>query len=151
MWAPRATCCGAGCPRIVGDGSWFLQQRELAAGQLSAEVVEDFFAGLHADRGSRWQTPKSLGWLVEYLREAGVAPAPFPAPPRSPEEELAGRYRRYLVDERGLSRKTVIARERTARVITRSRPEFSLTKVPHREPAVAWELAAAIGACSWRG
>ena len=63
-----------------------------------------------------WPTARSLGWLVEYLREAGVAPVPLPPAPRSWEEELAGRYRRYLVDERGLARKTVIARERTARL-----------------------------------
>jgi site-specific recombinase XerD len=102
--------------RLAGRLSRFLGQRELAAGQLSVRVVEDFFAELHARRGSRWPTPKSLGWLVEYLRETGVVPVPLPAPPRSWEEELAGRYRRYLVDERGLARKTVIARERTARL-----------------------------------
>jgi hypothetical protein len=88
--------------RLAGRLSRFLQQRELVPSLLSAEVVEDFFAGLHAHRGSRWPTPKSLGWLVEYLREAGVAPVPLPAPPRSPEKELVGRYRRYLVDERAL-------------------------------------------------
>ena len=100
--------------RLAGRLSRFLEKRGLAAGQLSAEVVDDFFADLHAHHGSSWPTPKSIVWLVEYLREAGVAPAPPPAPARSAEEELAGRYRRYLVDERGLARKTVIARERTA-------------------------------------
>ena len=100
--------------RLAGRLSRFLEQRGLAAGQLGAEVVDDFFADLRAHHGSSWPTPKSLGWLVEYMREVGVAPAPIPAPARSPEEELAGRYRRYLVDERGLARKTVIARERTA-------------------------------------
>jgi integrase/recombinase XerD len=102
--------------RLAGRLSRFLGQRGLAAGELSPQVVEDFFADLHARRESRWPTPKSLGWLVEYLREIGVAPVPLPAPPRSWEEELAGRYRRYLVDERGLARKTVIARERTAQL-----------------------------------
>jgi site-specific recombinase XerD len=55
-----------------------------------------------------------LVWLVEYLRDVGVTPAPLPAPRQSWEEELVVRYRRYLLDERGLAGKTVVARERTA-------------------------------------
>jgi site-specific recombinase XerD len=111
-----APSTAAGQMRLAGRLSCFLGLRGLAVGQLSTEVVEEFFADLHAHHGSSWPTPKSLGWLVDYLREAGVAPVPLPVPPRSWEEELAGRYRRYLVDERGLARKTVIARERTARL-----------------------------------
>jgi integrase/recombinase XerD len=102
--------------RLAGRLSRFLGRRRLAAGQLSAQVVEDFFADLRSRCASRQPTPKSVGWLVEYLREIGVVPVPLPAPARSWEEELTGRYRRYLVDERGLARKTVIARERTARL-----------------------------------
>jgi len=102
--------------RLAGRLSRFLERRGLAVVQLSAEVMDDFFADLRAHRGSRWPTPKSLEWLIGYLREGGVVPVPVPAPPRSWEEELTGRYRRYLVDERGLARKTVIARERTARL-----------------------------------
>src|SRR6266571_2764853 len=102
--------------RLAGRLSRFLGQRGLAVGQLTAEVVDDFLTELHAHHGSSRPTAKSLGWLVEYLREAGVTPVPLPAAPRSWGEELTGRYRRYLVDERGLARKTVIARERTARL-----------------------------------
>jgi integrase/recombinase XerD len=110
-YAPSAA---ASQMRLAGRLSRFLQQRGLAAGQLSAEVAEEFFADLHARRGSGWPVPGSLGWLVEYLRQAGVAPVPVPAAPRSAEEVLVSRYRRYLVDERGLVRHTVAARERTA-------------------------------------
>ena len=65
---------------------------------------------------SSWPTPKSLVWLVEYLWVAGVTPAMRPSSPKSAVEELIDRYRVYLVEERGLVRKTVIARERTARL-----------------------------------
>src|SRR5258707_2151851 len=74
--------------RLAGRLSRFLEKRGLAAGQLSAQVVDEFFADLHAHHGSSWPTPKSLGWLVEDMREGGGAPAPIPAPARSPEEEL---------------------------------------------------------------
>ncbi len=107
--------------QLVGRLSRFLQQRGLAASEISAEVVEAFFGELHANHGSSWPTPKAFVWLVEYLTEVGVAPAPLAAPAQSWEEELLDRYRRYLVDERGLARKTVVARERTARLFLAER------------------------------
>ena len=76
-----ARSTAAGQMRPVARLSRYLQQRGLAPGQLSAEVVEEFFADLRAHHGSSWPTPKPLVWLVEYLRVAGVAPAP----PRSVE------------------------------------------------------------------
>lgn len=99
--------------QLVGRLSRFVQLRGLAASELSAEVVEEFFEDLHANHGSSWPTSKAFAWLVEYLRDAGVAPPPRPSLPQSWEENLIDRYRRYLLDERGLVRKTVIARERT--------------------------------------
>lgn len=100
--------------QLVGRLSRFLQQRGLAASELSAEVVDEFFGDLHAHHGSSWPTPKSFVWLVEYLRDVAAVPAPLPRVPQSWEDELVDRYRRYLLDERGLATKTVIARERTA-------------------------------------
>ncbi|MGH9249310.1 MAG: site-specific integrase [Acidimicrobiales bacterium] len=102
--------------QLVGRLSRFLQQRGLGASELNAEVLEEFFEDLHAHHGSSWPTPKSLAWLVEYLREVGVTPATASPSPKSAQEELIERYRAYLVEERGLARKTVIARERTVRL-----------------------------------
>jgi hypothetical protein len=48
---------------LVGRLSRFLERRGLAASQLTTEVVNEFFADLHAHHGSSWPTPKSLGWL----------------------------------------------------------------------------------------
>jgi hypothetical protein len=87
--------------RLAGRLSRFMR-RGLVVGQLSAEVVDDFLTDLHAHHGSSRPTAKSLGWLVEYLRQAGVVPAPVVAAPWSREEKLAARYRRFLVDERTL-------------------------------------------------
>jgi integrase/recombinase XerD len=100
--------------QLVGRLSRFLEQRGLAASELTAEVVEEFFKELRAHRRSFCPTPKSFVWLVEYLRDVGVVPPPLPPSPQSWQEEVVDRYRRYLLDERGLVRKTVIARERTA-------------------------------------
>lgn len=103
--------------KLVGRLSRFLHQRGLAASELSAEVVEEFFSDLHAHHGSSWPTSKAFVWLVEYLREVGVTPEPTPPLPQSSEGLLVDRYRQYLLDERGLARKTVIAREQTAQLL----------------------------------
>jgi len=98
--------------QLVRRLSRFLQQR--GQGQISVAVVEEFFEDLHAHHGSSWPTVKAFRWLVAYLIDIGLAPRPLPAPPQSWEEEVVDRYRRYLLDERGLARKTVVTRERTA-------------------------------------
>lgn len=102
--------------KLAGRLSRFLDHRGLAANDLSAEVVEEFFEDLHAHHGHSWPTPKAFVWLVDYLREAGVVAAAHSPAPRSREEELLVRYRQHLLDERGLAAKTVIARERTAQL-----------------------------------
>jgi integrase/recombinase XerD len=93
--------------QLVGRLSRFLQQRGLGVVELSAEVVEEFFADLHAHHGSSWPTARSFVWLLEYLRAGGVVPAALPRPPTTPEEELVERFRRYLLTERGLASQTV--------------------------------------------
>lgn len=103
--------------QLVGRLSRFLEQRRFVAGEFDCEAVEAFFGDLHAHHGSSWPTSKSFVWMVEYLTGIGVMRAPASLPPRSRAEELIGRYRCFLVDERGLDRKTVIARERTARLL----------------------------------
>jgi integrase/recombinase XerD len=121
-YAPTTT---AGQLQLAARFSRFLQARGLAAGDLSAEVVEEFFADLHARHGSSWPTPKAFVWLVEYFDDHGVAVS---APPgvQSAEDEVVGRFRRYLLDERGLARKTVIGQERTLRVFLAEHPAGAL-------------------------
>lgn len=102
--------------QLVGRLSRFLQQRGLGVGELNARVLNRFFRDLHAYHGPSWPTAKSLRWLVEYLQSMGVTPAASSPTPKSAQDELVARYRVYLVEERGLARKTVIARERTARL-----------------------------------
>jgi hypothetical protein len=102
--------------QVVGRLSRFLQQRGLAARELDAGVLEEFFDNLHTHHGSSWPTAKSLAWLVDYLRLVGVTPATPASLPKSAQEELIDRYRTYLVKERGLARETVTAHERTAQL-----------------------------------
>jgi integrase/recombinase XerD len=84
--------------RLVGKLSRFLHQRGLAASELTGEVVEEFVGDLRG-RGSSKPTAKSLVWLVELCVEIGVATETSLPTPRTEQEELVDRYRRYLVDE----------------------------------------------------
>jgi integrase/recombinase XerD len=99
--------------QLVGRLSRFVDDQGLASNDLHAEVVEEFFKDLHAHHGSSWPTAKAFVWLVD-LREVEVMTAATSPAPISREEELLVRYRRYLLDERGLTAKTVVARDRTA-------------------------------------
>lgn len=112
--------------RLVGKLSRFLQQRELAASGLTGDVVEEFVGELRAGHGSSKPTAKSLVWLAEFFVEIGVTTETSTPVPRSAQDDLVDRYRRYLVDERGLARKTVIARERTVRVFLAEHPDRGL-------------------------
>lgn len=108
-----AQTTAAGQLQLVGRLSRFMRDRSLAPDELTAEVLEEFFGDLHAHHGSSWPTPKSFTWLVDYLSDVGVVPAPVPPAAQSAEEELVRRFGRYLLDERGLAPKTVTGRQRT--------------------------------------
>jgi integrase/recombinase XerD len=101
---------------LVGRLSRYLDREGRGAEEVSAEVVEEFFDDLHAHHGASWPTAKYFRWLLEYLREVGAVPEPPAAAPGSPTEVLIGQYRHYLAEERSLAPKTLIDRERTARL-----------------------------------
>ena len=84
--------------------------RWLAAGGLDAagltpQVADRFLAARRTAGYTLYLSPKALVPLLEYLRRLGVVPPP-PPEPETPVEALLGRYRRYLVSERGLARET---------------------------------------------
>jgi integrase/recombinase XerD len=72
---------------------------------LSPPVTEAFLAARRAEGYVLWLSPKALVPLLEYLCRLGVVPAPAEVPV-TPAEALLGRYRRYLVTERGLAATT---------------------------------------------
>ena len=117
-----APSTAAGKLQVAGRLSRFLQQRALTADELSAAVVEEFCSGLCAGDGPSRPTPKAFVWLVEYLNDVGVTSAPPPPAPQSWEEELVVRYRRYLLEERGLARKTVGGHERAVALLLAEHP-----------------------------
>ena len=70
--------------------------------QLSGPVVERYLDQRRVAGYVEYRSVKALRPLLDYLAPLGVLPVREEVPP-SPVEELLGRYRRYLVGERGLT------------------------------------------------
>ena len=91
---------------LVAALSRYLERRGLGAGDLTPVVLQRFCSSLR--RGGRSSpTPKTFVWLIEFLRDAGVVPPVAPDLPRSEADELVERYRRFMLDERGVMPDTV--------------------------------------------
>jgi site-specific recombinase XerD len=97
-YAPRSA--DAQLRLAAGLDRW-LKSRDLAAGGVTAGVIEEFFAERRAAGCPRWRTSRSLGALQECLQVmrpemAGGVPV----------GGLLARYRDYLLAERGLAAST---------------------------------------------
>jgi site-specific recombinase XerD len=88
--------------RLVARLSCWLEARGVAAGEVSAAEVEEFFVARRAEGARKWLTARSLGPLMKAL---GIAPADTVG--GVPVEGLLAQYREYLRSERGLAPSTV--------------------------------------------
>ena len=96
-----------------GELSRWLASEGLAAGELNEVEAGRFVSSRRAAGRVSWVSPASVRLPLVFLRGAGVV-----AESRGGEgvfEELLGRYRGYLVGERGLADKTVRAHVDAAR------------------------------------
>jgi site-specific recombinase XerC len=101
---------------LVGGLSKFLDRRGLTASDVEPGVIEQFVAARRAKNSSWRPTARSLSWLVDYLRQIGVAVTPDAPRERTGQQELIERYRDYLMVERGLEPVTIA---NYVRVVTR--------------------------------
>jgi integrase/recombinase XerD len=97
----------AGHVRLVAHLSRWMIQEGLSVSALTPTTLDAYFAERRAAGYYNSLTARSLRPLVEYLRELGAVAAPGPVPATSPCERLLGRYRDYLLVERGLATSTV--------------------------------------------
>jgi integrase/recombinase XerD len=75
-------------------------------GQLSGPVIERYLAARRTAGYREYRSPRAVAPLLAYLAPLGVLPAP-PAVQLGPVEALLGRYRAWLLVERGLTVGTV--------------------------------------------
>ncbi len=92
---------------LTAEVSHWLEANGRRTGDLSGEVIDEFFAGRGPSR-SRCRTARSLEPIMAHLRSIGVvAPEPGLASGRTDGEvELLDRYRRWCVAQRGLTSTT---------------------------------------------
>jgi integrase/recombinase XerD len=102
--------------RWVTRLSGFLAGRGLNASDVTDEVLRQFCASLKREGLRSTPTTRTFGWLVAFLRDVGHGPAASVDPPRSDTDVLIERYRRFVLDERGLALDTVSNYERPLRV-----------------------------------
>jgi integrase/recombinase XerD len=88
--------------RLMAHLSRWMNAGRLEAAALAPEVTGAFLVARRAEGYVLWLSPKALAPLLGYLRRLGVVPVPASAPVTA-AEALLGRYRRYLVTERGLA------------------------------------------------
>ncbi|MFI5895588.1 tyrosine-type recombinase/integrase [Actinoplanes sp. NPDC051513] len=94
-------------------GQW-LRREELEVADLCEDRLTAFLAAQR--RSGRQRLAGARGWLplLTLLREAGVAPEAAQVA-ATPLDALLGRYRRWMLQERGLSPPTMLRYENTAR------------------------------------
>src|SRR5450756_2644269 len=88
---------------LAAEVSHWLGEGGLRAGDLTGEVIREFFAERGPSR-SRCRTARSLRPIMVQLRSLGVAAAErtVASGRTDAEEELLGCYRRWCVGQRGL-------------------------------------------------
>ncbi|MDN5929638.1 MAG: site-specific integrase [Pseudonocardia sp.] len=80
----------------------WMQAEGVGLDGLSASAIERYLAQRRAAGYVEYRSVKALGPLLEYLAPLGVLPIPQDVAP-GPVEELLGRYRAWLLVERGVT------------------------------------------------
>jgi site-specific recombinase XerD len=104
-------------------GRW-MDTRGIVVGDLNRAVIAEFRSARHAS-GMRWVPgAHGLDRLLEFLGQQGVLVVSLPTD--RPVEELVGRYRRWLVGDRGLAEATVERYVKLARLFLTQRSTGSV-------------------------
>lgn len=100
----------------------WLEARGLGADGLTPERVRAFFEMRRARVRVLYRSPRALRVLLDHLGEVGALPVPGPALV-TPLEAFLGRYRGYLLRERGLAVRTAARYVHVARLFLASCPQ----------------------------
>jgi site-specific recombinase XerD len=126
---------------------------------LSQEHIVAFCADRRAAGHSARVTPGSLASLQQFLQEQGLLWIPPPVAAVGPLDTLLARYRRYLVEDRGINHSSVSQRLRAARLFLAEYPgvvsgesvigaaavsAFCTRELPRRSGPGAQSLASAL-------
>ena len=109
---------------LMAHVSRWLAGEGLDAGGLTPETADRFLAARRAAGYVLYLSPKALVPLLGFLRRTGRGAGGAAACSRHPQTRLLGRYRRYLVTERGLAAETAADYAAKVRAVP-GRPRWS--------------------------
>jgi site-specific recombinase XerD len=115
----------AGHVRLIAHLSRWMAREGLGVSALTPATVDAYFAQRRAAGYYNSLTGRSLRPLLDYLRRLDAVPASEPVIATTPGERFLGRFRDYLLAERGLAASTADLNVRLARpfVVERTRPD----------------------------
>src|SRR6266536_1603446 len=88
---------------LMAHVSRWLAGQDLEPADLGGCVVERFVAARRADGYTKYLSARALAPMLGYLRGLDVMAEPVPPEPRTPADELVGRFGEYLARERCLA------------------------------------------------
>lgn len=93
--------------QVIGKFSQWLRRRGAELHDLDQSIVERFLQGHRDARSTARGDAATLNRLLQMLRQMGITPEERRVAP-SGQERLTEDYRRYLLQERGLSQSTAV-------------------------------------------
>lgn len=121
---------------VIADFSRWLKQKQMAVQDLDNKVVDRFLQHRHRPRRVRRGDPKTLQRLLTMLRQTGVVKADQPPVADTAQSRIVAEFRRYLLQERGLSPSTLlnyvpVVEQFLSERFRNSAPNFTMLRAPH--------------------
>src|ERR1017187_1447402 len=121
---------------VIADFSRWLKQKQIVVQDLDSNVVNRFLRHRHQTQRVRRGDPKTLQRLLTVLRQIGVVKPEQPLVVDNPQTRIVAEFRRYLLQERGLSAATLlnyvpVVEQFLAERFHNRAPNFAMLRAPH--------------------
>jgi hypothetical protein len=93
---------------VIADFSRWMKQKHVALQALDNKVVDRFLRSRRRQQRVRRGDPKALQRLLTMLRHKGVVKPHQPPTADNAQARIVADFRRYLLQERGLSASTLL-------------------------------------------
>ena len=121
---------------VIADFSRWLKQKHIDVQALDNKVVDRFLRHRHRPQRVRRGDPKTLQRLLAMLRQIGVVKPTQPPVLDTVQSRIVAEFRRYLLQERGLSPSTLlnyapVVEQFLSERFHNSAPNFTMLRAPH--------------------
>jgi len=90
--------------RLIADFSRWMGRQGLTACRVSQPIIDRYLCSRYHRYRPRREDRATLNRVVALLREKGIVQYPIPTMPHTPLQQIEDDFKRYLAQERGLSR-----------------------------------------------